>query len=431
MGYTREEALTKTDQLIKINGADRAFAIIEDMENSFYLKDIQQSTFLGKDDRYHFFMNMPNGKRKHLVAKDRKNLENKIVKLIKSNIVRETTLSCCFLDISKQFISYKERETCPATAHKIEWAYNRYLRGSNLEAIDMSDITVMQLKEFCLEQIEAFNLSPKGYRELKSLLNSLFDYAIDLGVVQHNTARQMSNINTKKLVRPDRTPETQVFSKDEESALFNRAMEMFIETGNTAYLAIILSGCLGLRIGELVALKHSDFDFETGEVSICRQEITNWNKNETGKLVREGFQVVDYLKTTESKRLLPITNSVANIYALIMSYNLNNGISSDYLFVNKDGTRKHACSVSDALRRINRQLGFKQRSNHKLRKTLLSELEGAIGLTKTRAYAGHSRNSTTLEKNYLYITHPLTSETAAVDSIITERMPTLLKSEQK
>lgn len=427
IGFTQNEALTKLDQLIKMYGADRAFASVEEMENDFYLNDVQESIFLGNDKRYHCFLNTSNGKRKHLVAKERKNLENKIVKLIKDKSNISQTFTCCMSDIVSKFLDYKEKETCAGTAHKLKWAYNRYIKDSNLETLDISEISVMQLKEFCLEQIDKYNLTSKGYKELKSLLNGLFDYAVDTGLLKNNTAKQMSRINTKKLNRTVSTPDTQVFTAQEESSLFIRAMEMFVKTGNTSYLAIILSGCLGLRAGELIALKQSDFDFVNNEVNIQRQEVVNWVKNENNDLVREGYQVVDYLKTTESRRSLPITDSVARVYDLIVSRNNFDGIDSDYLFVYKDGSRKHASTVATALRRINKQLGFTQRSNHKLRKTLLSELENTIGLTKTRAFAGHSRNSTTLEKNYLYITSPLTSDMEAINSVVTERVPTLLK----
>ena len=431
IGLSQQEALTKLDQLIKIYGTDCAFASIEEMENDYYLKDIKNSIFFGNDERYHCFLNLSGGKRKHVVAKERKNLENKIVELIKdkSNVCQ--TLTCNMGDIVSNYLKYKEKETCAGTAHKLGWAYNRYVKGSNLETIDMSEITTMQLKEFCLDQIDKYNLTSKGYKELKSLLNGLFDYAVDTGIIEHNTAKQMSRINTKKLNRTNVVSSTQVFTTEEESVLFARALEMFAKTSNTSYLAIILSGCLGLRAGELIALKKSDFDFVKNEVNIQRQEIVNWIKNDNNELIREGYQVVDYLKTTESKRSLPITESVARVYDLIVSRNNFDGIESDYLFVYKDGSRKHASTVATALRRINKQLGFVQRSNHKLRKTLLSELENTIGLTKTRAFAGHSRNSTTLERNYLYITSPLTSDMSAIDSVVTERVPTLLKGEQK
>ena len=58
----------------------------------------------------------------------------------------------------------------------------------------------------------------------------------------------------------------QYYTGEEQSQLIRKCYETFLTIGNTAYLAIIMCFCLGLRIGELVALKVSDFDFEAGVV---------------------------------------------------------------------------------------------------------------------------------------------------------------------
>ena len=436
LGFNQQESLTKIDNLIKINGVDYALATIEEMERSFYVSKLATSIFLGSDGRYHVFINV-DGKRKHMVAKEKKNLENKIVDFYKGNSDKiRQSMTCCIRDIVKDFIKFKELDVSLNTTKKIEWAYNRYIKDSWIETIDMPDITTIQIKEFCLEMIEKYDLTPKGYKELKSILNALFDFAVEQRVLQFNTAKQMSKINTKKLRKTEIVPQTQVFSKDEEAKLFDAAIELYDETKNTSYLAVILSACLGLRAGELVAIKFTDFDFENGEVHIRRQEIARLersiNQQNDDKLHIVGYDVVDYLKTDESKRDLPITDAIERIYWAVYKHNQDNGVDSEYLFTSKDGKKIHASSLNGALRRANRRAGLIQRSNHKLRKTLLSELEHNLGATKTRAYAGHSHNSVILEKNYLYLTNPLKDEKDAINGILNDRMPTsLTKSEQK
>ena len=197
---------------------------------------------------------------------------------------------------------------------------------------------------------------------------------------------------------------------------------MYKQTGNVCYLAIILSGCFGLRVGELVALKEEDFDLQKMELHVSRMEILGWT--ETGnKLRTNGVEVVDHLKTDESYRSLPITESAFKIFELIIEKNRSRGFQDGYLFLRDDGTRINVRSYAGALKRANKAAGLIQRSNHKLRKTLLSELEHSIGATKTRVYAGHSRNSLTLERNYLYLTTPLSNESTAIEEIIGNRVP--------
>lgn len=438
IGYRQDEALTKIDTLIKMYGIDRALATVNEMENDFYLKDIKDSIFLGSDGRYHYFMTMPDGKRKHIVAKDKQNIEKKIVKLCKRNEHFRQTFICCMEDIIEDFLRYKEKDASPSTAYRLRNTYDRFLRNSQIVTYDMKDITIVDLKEFCLDQIEQKHLTGKSYRELKSLLNCLFDYAVDLGVVTTNTARQMSKVNFRKFA-PERKkiPELQVFTREEEVLLYSAALEMFRQTGNVCYLAIILSGCFGLRAGELVALKEEDFDLQRMELHVSRMEILGWTG--TGdKLHSKGVEVVDRLKTDESYRSLPITESAFKVFELIIEYNRSRGFKDGYLFLRDDGTRINTAAFDRALKKANKKAGLIQRSNHKLRKTLLSELEHSIGATKTRAYAGHSRNSVTLERNYLYLTTPLSSESTAIEEIISTRVPDCTdfvqfpqKSEQK
>ena len=432
IGYTQTSALTEFDKLSKMKSVDYALSTIEKMENDFYISDYKDSIFYGNDGRYHIFINDNTGKRMHFTAKEKANLENKIKKHIKKNTCKKQSVVCCLGDIYKDFIRYKEIDASLATANKLNWAYKRYVAGSRIETLDISEITVIDLKEFCLEQISKYSLTDKGYKELKGLLNSLFGYAVDLGVISCNIAKQMSKVNSKKLRKACPSYQTQVFTKQEEMQLYEVAYKMFEDTKNTAYLAIILSGCLGLRVGELVALKKDDFDFKDMVVYIRRQEVRSYEKTESGRYKRTGYSVVDYLKTDESVRALPMSEPVVKIYDMLVNYNKTLNPSSEYLLLSKvSKERMSQSSYAGALHRANKNAGFIQRSNHKLRKTLLSELDHSVGRTYTRAYAGHSHNSVTLEKNYLYPTSPLLSQLSTVNDLVSERVPLALKSEQK
>ena len=61
----------------------------------------------------------------------------------------------------------------------------------------------------------------------------------------------------------------------------------YTETGDTAFLAVKLNFLLGLRVGELVALKWTDI--EENHLHIVREEIRNQEKGI--------YEVVDHTKT--------------------------------------------------------------------------------------------------------------------------------------
>jgi len=195
--------------------------------------------------------------------------------------------------------------------------------------------------------------------------------------------------------------------------------------GNTAYLAIIMCFCLWLRIGELVALKTTDFDFQAGVVHIRRREITS--KDENGNRC---FRISERLKNGASKRDIPVTETCKQIFDMIVADNRNRGIESDWLFISyQNSDRMHSCSVDLALDRANEKAGLEQRSLYKIRKTVLSRLDMSRSFTleRIREIAGHSRESMTLYTNYFHTIDDLDGITGGktFEEVIEYQMPNL------
>ena len=216
--------------------------------------------------------------------------------------------------------------------------------------------------------------------------------------------------------------------------LFNLAHEMrhlkYLELHNTAYLAIILCFCLGLRIGELVALKPEDFDFEAGVVHIRRREVSS--KDESDKRC---FRISEKLKNGASRRDIPISPTCKFIYDLIMEDNRRRKTSCEYLLVScQNAERMHSCSVDLALDRANNAAGLTQRSLHKIRKTVLSRLDMSRNFTleRIREIAGHSRESITLYTNYFYTIEGLEgiSGCKTFEEVVEFKMPDFGKIEK-
>ena len=217
----------------------------------------------------------------------------------------------------------------------------------------------------------------------------------------------------------------QYYTGEEQSQLIRKCYETFLTIGNTAYLAIIMCFCLGLRIGELVTLKVSDFDFEAGVVHIYRREVTS--KDESGK---RSFRISTRLKNGASRRDIPITATCNFIFEQIVADNEKRGVTSDWLFIStQNGDRMHSCSIDMALDRANNNAGLEQRSLHKIRKTFLSRLDMSrlFTMERIREIAGHSRGSMTLYTNYFYTIEDLEeiSECKSFEEVVEFKMPDL------
>lgn len=343
-----------------------------------------------------------NGKK--MVAKtSREDLEKYIIKYYKGRQGQKEnprTMKALY----PEWIKYKAVETSKANANKLQWVWNTYFADSDIADMDMQTIDVITLKTWFLNVIEKHKLSNKKYKEMKSVANMLFDYAVEKNIVSANISRSVHGISNKKFYEPDKKEAAgQVYIDDEIQLILEQAEKQYKKTKNSAYLAVCLNFSLGLRVGELVALELKDFSESC--VEICGQEIKEYYVGIDGKLHRSGYCVVSYTKTIAGKRKLYLSERAKKYLDMILHHNECNGLNSKYLLLDKSGERLHEYSVNNVLRRLNRQIDTIQKGNHSIRKTLISRMIESNELTneEIRMFAGHEDFSTTA-KFYNYST---------------------------
>lgn len=343
-----------------------------------------------------------NGKR--IVAKTcREDLEKYIIKYYKGRQEKKEnprTMKALY----PEWIKFKSVDTSKANANKLQWVWNKYYDNSDIAVADMQDIDVITLKTWFLKMIDKYKFSSKKYKELKSVANMLFDYAVEKKIVSANIARSVHGISSKKFYEPNKKEAAeQVYIDDEIQLILQQAEKQYKKTKNTAYLAVCLNFSLGLRVGEIVSLKIEDFSESC--VTICRQEVKAYYEDITGKLHRNGYNVVPYTKTVAGERKLYLSERAKKYLDMILNHNKSKGFDSEYLLLNKAGERLHDYSINNVLRRLNKQIDTLQKGNHSIRKTIISKMIESNELTdeEIRIFAGHEDFSTT-SKFYNYST---------------------------
>lgn len=164
---------------------------------------------------------------------------------------------------------------------------------------------------------------------------------------------------------------------------------MYAETLDTSFLAVKLNFLLGLRVGELVALKWEDYS-DMNHLHIVREEVRNQNTNT--------YEVVEHTKTN-SDRFVVLVPKAINILQKVKR-------SSDYIFT-RNGERLTSRQVAYVLEKYAERQGVAIKSTHKMRKTYASNLNASgVPLDCIRELLGHSNLNTTLG----YIYNPLTEK---------------------
>lgn len=426
-----DEALTLYSNMVSIKGIEVALNDIEIMNKKYYLEQHPYEIYFSKaDNRYRTYLpsTEKDGKRKPITSVSKENLENKIIQFYKK--LEQKAPVYTIENLYPDFLEYKSTDTSLANANKLDWVWNKFYKNDAFIKNEILKIDVPTLKTWYLNKITQYNLTARQFKEMKSLLNMLFDYAIEKKICTQNISRLIRNISRKKFsVNPTKAVTEQVFVNDEETRLIELAIKQYYKTKNTAYLAVCLNFALALRVGEVVALKVSDFEEDT--VHIQRQEIKVYEKLSNGKIRRNGYEISPYLKSINSDRELYLIKEAKVFFSMIVQANQMRGFKSEYLMLTKDGTRMNNDAINNVLRRLNRMLKTPQKGNHSIRKTCISNMGASKVLTdeEIRMFAGHKDFSTTA-KHYMYVTDTMDNRSSAYETAIGSKMNNVFNSVQ-
>ena len=426
-----DEALTLYSNMVSIKGIEVALNDIEIMNKKYYLEQHPYEIYFSKaDNRYRTYLpsTEKDGKRKPITSVSKENLENKIIQFYKK--LEQKAPVYTIENLYPDFLEYKSTDTSLANANKLDWVWNKFYKNDAFIKNEILKIDVPTLKTWYLNKITQYNLTARQFKEMKSLLNILFDYAIEKKICTQNISRLIRNISRKKFsVNPTKAVTEQVFVNDEETRLIELAIQQYYKTNNTAYLAVCLNFALALRVGEVVALKVSDFEEDT--VHIQRQEIKVYEKLSNGKIRRNGYEISPYLKSINSDRELYLIKEAKVFFSMIVQANQMRGFKSEYLMLTKDGTRMNNDAINNVLRRLNRMLKTPQKGNHSIRKTCISNMGASKVLTdeEIRMFAGHKDFSTTA-KHYMYVTDTMDNRSSAYETAIGSKMNNVFNSVQ-
>ena len=328
------------------------------------------------------------GKRKNLKAKTKEELLDKLIPIYfsKSHIDNLT-----FHELFVEWLDYKSTVTnSPNTMKRHTQHYKKYFSVSVLDNMKVAQIDELVLEQECNRIIREFNLSRKEWCNAKTILNGMYAYAIRKKYLTENPlANVQILVKFKQVVK--KTGKTETYNTEELASINAFLDRLYSETSDTSYLAVKLNFLLGLRVGELVALKWEDW-CDTSHLHIVREEVRDQTDN--------SYSVVEHTKTNRDRFVIVVPKAV-DILSKIEKM-------GEYIFM-RDGKRITSIRIATILRKYANYNSVPLKSSHKLRKTYASNLNASgVPLDCIREMLGHSSLSTTLG----YIYNPLTeSET--------------------
>lgn len=336
-----------------------------------------------------------------------------IGELLKDGFIQEESTKK-FGDIFNEFI---ENEAIITRKHATIVRYNS-LYNNHLKIFDnkkMSTITSLDVQSFLAKCISEKSLSNDYVKSIYNLLLVIFNYANDKKYIKDNP------INSVKPPKEYRQVDTlKIYSLEQVKQIWERIKD------TRSAPAFMLAFKLGLRAGEIYALRWTDFDFNNNTVNINKQ-LQNQNK----------LWCFTTLKTANSYRTIKFDNELKkyllelkNLQAIqkefygecyVINKILDKTLKSETLLevndlvnIKENGAmlNTNSCKVISRICKDELKIEFKMHNLRHTHATLL--LEKGINPKYISDRLGHSKLEFTL-KLYTHITRSMDEQ--AVDTL--------------
>lgn len=276
----------------------------------------------------------------------------------------------------------------------------------------LSTITSKDIEDFFNESIKKYNMTSKQVNNMKIIIKDILHMATRNGYISTNPFIN-AEISFRSCYPPNKKPDDErIYLPEEKAKIITALNKEILEFPNqTDAHAILLLFYIGVRIGELVAIKKSDIDFEKKTLHIHRTETIINDENGKSKVV-----VANHTKKKSpyGDRYIPLTENSIQIINQVLEINKKYSYSDDdFLFVDQDGRTKIR-EIDNRIRKMCRNANIPTKSAHNIRRTVASQLKlKGIDINTIAKFMGHSDTNTTLK--YIY---NLETETKTHQSII-------------
>lgn len=335
--------------------------------------------------RWQTFYKKADGKRKNIKAQTEEELLDKLIPvyLSDSHIDKLT-----FHELYKEWLDYKKTvSNSPNTIKRHEQHYRKYFEPALLHNRKVVNIDELLLETECNRIIREFNLPRKEWSNIRTIIKGMYEFSIRKKYLIKNPLDNVRIlVKFKQVIK--KTGKTETYNSDELKELNLYLDRMYTETHDTAFLAIKLNFLLGLRVGELVALRWEDYS--EGHLHIIREEVRDQITNH--------YEVVEHTKTNRDRFVVLVPKAMDILKKI--------DCQGDFIFM-RDRNRITSRQIAYVLEKYAERQGLSIKSTHKMRKTFASNLNASgVPLDCIRELLGHSNLNTTLG----YIYNPLTEK---------------------
>lgn len=308
-----------------------------------------------------------------------------------------------FWQVYAEWFNMKKNLIKPQSLDRIEVTYNRWYIKDSIIQRNVADITDNDIIEFLNQCIvKSGKISYKEFGRIWQIVNNVMVYARDKrlrGVCLHDWDHIKRSCYAGRF--ESNNAKYQAVSEDHVRKFMQEVNTEIYPFHQCCGYMLCMNFYLGLRVGELAALRFTDFDLDKHVLRITRTESKFYERDENGhKRAGMTYRIVDSTKTIYSVREIPLLPQAEEYLGKIKNLHRIRGYDSEYLAY--DGEEVVFVRALDrTLRMLCRKCKIPYFSSHMIRKTFATKLHHANVPTRVISdLLGHSDISTT-ERNYI------------------------------
>lgn len=163
-------------------------------------------------------------------------------------------------EVFKEWREIRDEELKASSVHTETWAFIKFLKKFGTKPI--SNVTGQEIQRFILD----LNLAPTTRVIRKTYYNLLFEYAQKVGYIKSNPMLQVVLPKIRATSDDVRRKQNEFLDRKEMRLILNYGYSLSKYRRQTALFEFMF--LTGLRIGELLALKWEDIDFQKMSLTV-------------------------------------------------------------------------------------------------------------------------------------------------------------------
>ena len=375
-------------------------AIMKTLIDHVHPYDIYQNK---KDGRWVTYVpdpTKPSGRR-DVKRKSKTDLYRYLISFYNMDISGSQAVDIPFEELYRKWVEYKsqfigaansKKSLSPMTIRRYELDYDNYIAGTEFAQKSISSITTTDLESFLLQIITEHQMSDTCAGNVIGYFNQVFAFARRSRYLAENPMDLIDRtlLLAKCTVVPPKPDKDRILTMKEFASLRRVLQEQ--ESKCPGYMpnyAVELATLTGMRVGELAALKWSCVDDIYIHIDFSEHRL-DYKGKPTEYIVGE--------PKNRKHRLIPITPELRKLFKRIEAD--APAEKGEYVFVDKNGERCTAKSISLAASRRCKNAGIEHGSIHRIRRTVSSLLNQELPQKVVADLLGHTETVNELCYNY-------------------------------